>query len=249
MRHPSVLIFDFDNTLEEFAPYEELVERDICTRIAEKYLLDPEKVRTVFDEIKIAYANPRAIPNDYGRHVWFADLFHMFHINEPVDEWVREYWGQLFGLVRVFPGTYQVLDDLKEHYTLCILSDSDGDIIIKRRRIEHLGLTKYFDHIFTSDKVGHNKPHPRMFLQVLEHYKVAAEDCIMIGDNPRVDLATAKELGIHTIWQRQALNSITRAQEPEYIDAEIDEITELPDIIYRLIHHEEHIIQKVHKAH
>lgn len=226
-----LLIFDFDNTLEEFMPYEIAVENDIFQKLGSKYFLDPAKMRDVFDGIKVSYANPRALPTDYGRPVWFRETFKVFHIDESIEEWVRYYWEQIFSLVRVFPGVYQVLDELKETHTLCILSDSDGDYKIKLQRIEQLGLTKYFDRIFTSDTAGHNKPHPRMFLQVLEHYGLAAEDCVMIGDAPHIDHVTAKELGMHTVWQKQCFGRNPPAAHPEYVDYEIDAITELPEAV------------------
>lgn len=226
-----LLIFDFDNTLEEFAPFEEAIENDIFNQLGEKYLIDPVKMRAVFDSVKLSYQHPRAEPRDYGRQVWFSETFHVFHIHEPVHEWVRYYWERMFSLVRLWPGTYQMLEQLKEQYTLCILSDSDGELPIKLRRIEQLGLTKYFDRIFTSDMAGHNKPNPRMFLQVLEHYKVCAEDCVMIGDSPEVDLATAKELGMHTIWQRQGATREQRTRRYEFVDHEVENVAELPDAI------------------
>ena len=229
-----LLIFDFDNTLEEFNPYEEAVENEIFQKLGSKYLVDPAKMRQVFDNIKLSYAHPRALPTDYGRHVWFSETFHVFHIHEPVHEWVKYYWEQVFSRVRVFPGVYDILGQLKEHHTMCILSDSDGDLKIKLQRIEQLGLRKYFDAIFTSDMAGHNKPNPRMFLQVLEHYKLCAEDCIMIGDSPEIDLATAKELGMSTIWQKQCLARHHVNKHFEYVDFEIESIRDLPMAICQL---------------
>jgi HAD superfamily hydrolase (TIGR01509 family) len=229
-----LLIFDFDNTLEEFAPFEETVETDIFKKLGAKHLVDPLKMKQVFDGIKLAYAHPRAEPRDHGRNVWFSETFHVFHIEEPVHEWVQYYWEQIFSLVRVWPGTYQILEELKNEHTLCILSDSDGDLQTKLSRIEQLGLTKYFDTIFTSDMAGHNKPHPRMFLQVLEHYKVAAEECVMIGDTPNIDLSTAKELGMHTIWQKQCFGKNQPHTHYEYVDYEIERITEVPYAIEQI---------------
>lgn len=232
--HRLLLIFDFDNTLEEFIPFEEAVESDIFEQLSQKHLIDPVKMRQIFDDIKVAYANPHAGPEDFGRDAWFRETFKILHIDEPVDYWVKYYWEQMFSMVRVFPGVFTTLDTLQEHHTMCILSDSDGSHEIKLARIEQLGLLKYFDHIFTSDLVGRNKPHPKMFLQVLEHYKVAAEQCVMIGDHPEVDLVTAKELGMHTVWQKQGVAKYFGGKSYEYVDYEIDSIDELTHIISML---------------
>lgn len=229
-----LLIFDFDNTLEEFGPHEETVENHIFVQLGEKYGLDVLKLRQVFDDIKRAYMHPRAMPHDYHRSVWFLELFRIFHLQEPVDPWVKMYWEHMFTLVRVFPGTFQTLSDLRAHHTLCILSDSDGELAIKLRRIEQLGLTEYFDHIFTSDAVGHNKPHPRAFLQVLEHYHVCAEECVMIGDNPPTDLRTAHELGMHTIWVTQGTHVRHRNAHYEYVEHELASLSEVPHVVATL---------------
>lgn len=227
-----LLIFDFDNTLEEFIPYEEAVESAIFEQLSQKHLIDAVKMRQVFDDIKLAYANPHAGPADFAREPWFRETFKILHINEPIEPWVNYYWDQMFSLIRIFPGVYATLDALREHHTLCILSDSDGKPELKQQRIEQLGLTKYFDHVFTSDTVGRNKPHPKMFLQVLDHYKVAAEECVMIGDHPEVDLVTAKEFGMHTVWQKQGVAKIYGSKTFDYADYEIDHISELSHVIH-----------------
>lgn len=229
-----LLIFDFDNTLEEFLPFEEAVETDIFEKLSQKHLINEAKIKKVFDDIKLAYSNPHSGPVDFARQSWFSETFKILHIEEDVEEWTRYYWEQMFSLVRVFPGVFAALDILREHHTLCILSDSDGNRDIKLQRIEQLGLTKYFEFIFTSDLVGRNKPHPKMYLQVLEHFKVAAENCVMIGDHPQIDLGTAKELGMTTIWQKQGVTRYFGSQQFPFVDYEIEHISELPALIAQI---------------
>jgi putative hydrolase of the HAD superfamily len=229
-----LVIFDFDNTLEEFAPHEAAVENSIFLALAEKYNVPVQQLQTVFDSIKRSYVHARAVPHDYHRSVWFTQLFNTFHLPESVDSWVQVYWESLLRRVCVFPGTLDMLRELREKHTLCILSDSDGELSLKLRRIEQLKLTEYFDHIFTSDAVGHNKPHPRAFLQVLEHYRVCAEECVMIGDNPPTDLRTAHDLGMHTVWVTQGTHHRHRSSHYEFVDVEIDSVREVPHVLARL---------------
>ena len=102
---------------------------------------------------------------------------------------------------------------------------------VKLRRIDRLGLTPHVDKIFTTDTVGHNKPHPQAFLQVLEYYHAAAENCVMIGDRPPIDLMAAHELGMRTIWLQEGATSNARTHSFAYVDAEAQTMDDLPSII------------------
>ena len=229
-----LVIFDFDNTLEEFAPYEQKVEDAIFAKLNAKYGIEPLKLRDVFDSIKHNHVHLRSVPRDYDRREWFQQLFHNFHLPEPSDTWAHIYWSRIEAEVRLFPKTLEILRELSAEHTVCLLSDSDGARSIKLRRLEQLGVLPYMDAVFTTDAVGHNKPHPRAFLQVLEHYRMSAEQAVMIGDNPPVDLQTAHELGIHTIWVQQGATTHLRRQNYAYVDVELETLEGLQATLSQL---------------
>ena len=88
-----LIIFDFDNTLEEFAPHEHKVEAQIFQSLSHKYGLPVEKFHELFESIKHSHEHVRSVPKDYDRREWFRELFHVLHLPEPVDSWVHIYWS------------------------------------------------------------------------------------------------------------------------------------------------------------
>ncbi len=67
------------------------------------------------------------------------------------------------------------------------------------QHLRHLGLNRYFLHIFSSDQLGVRKPDPRAFGRCLSALKVSSEEAIFIGDSLEKDIAGAKACGMKTI--------------------------------------------------
>jgi putative hydrolase of the HAD superfamily len=60
--------------------------------------------------------------------------------------------------------------------------------------LEENGL--HFDFISTGRESGAAKPNPRCYLTALEGLGVKAEDALMVGDEPDLDVAAPKQLGM-----------------------------------------------------
>ncbi len=226
------VIFDLDNTLEEWLPFEDEVEELFSQRLAEKYSIDAQQFKNIFDRIKVSYLHSRSLPQDYGRDMWFSETLAHFQIyDEDIDLLVEEYWDELLGRVKLFPQTKQTLKQLSEEYKLGMLSDSDGDRYWKEQRIKRLGIGEFFDVILTSDDIGANKPHPRCFLEAASALNARPEECVMVGDHPEVDLITAKDLGMVTVWTREGLDEEHASREYPYADFVIDAVVEVPGVV------------------
>jgi putative hydrolase of the HAD superfamily len=63
---------------------------------------------------------------------------------------------------------------------------------------ERLGLTREFDHLFNSSRIGYAKPDRRVFEHVLRVLELEGPGCAFADDNPR-KLTGAREVGMHTI--------------------------------------------------
>lgn len=226
------IIFDFDNTLEEWLPFEDEVEEHISGELAEKYGIDAKAFKDIFDRIKVTYLHSHSLPQDYGRDMWFSEALANFGVyNADLNPIINHYWELITERIRVFPGTHQTLELLKKQgYRLGMLSDSDGDRYWKDMRIKKLDVAQYFDVILTSDDIGANKPHPRCFLEVCKQLHVRPEETIMVGDNPPKDLPTAYELGMYTVWQREGVPKNQKDHVMPYMNAIIDSIEEVPRV-------------------
>jgi putative hydrolase of the HAD superfamily len=96
--------------------------------------------------------------------------------------------------VRVFPGAHEALAYLHPRYRLHVLTNGFADV--QYRKLERSGLKKYFDHIITSEEAGAHKPSPVIFEYTLEKIGAPASECLMIGDDPEVDLHGARNAGM-----------------------------------------------------
>ena len=65
------------------------------------------------------------------------------------------------------------------------------------------GISHYFDSMIASCDVGQMKPHPRPFTTALAELGVAADEAVMVGDDPRADIGGALALGMGAVWIRR----------------------------------------------
>lgn len=225
------IVFDLDNTLEEFTPHEMSVEEQMAQELSDKHGFSARKFVEVFEMIKVGYLHSRSLPQDYGRDMWFAETLAHFDVDEDVDDLVARYWDLLLDKVKLFEGVEELLDTLSSSFALGILSDSDGDRYYKEQRIKRLHISKYFDAVVTSDDVGANKPHPRGFIEVCNQLGVSTSEAVMVGDHPEVDHSMAKELGMVTVWVTEGLDDVHKKKSYSYVDYKLDKVSEVADLV------------------
>ncbi|MGL4207391.1 MAG: pyrimidine 5'-nucleotidase [Aeromonadaceae bacterium] len=78
---------------------------------------------------------------------------------------------------------------------------TNGFSDIQHARLQQSGLAECFEFVVISEELGINKPDPRIFHSALERMPgVEAHDVLMVGDNPKTDVAGAAGVGIETCW-------------------------------------------------
>lgn len=125
----------------------------------------------------------------------------------------------------VRPDTTAALAQLREHYRLGVISNSDGSIATL---LEELGLRVYFGSITDSHLCGCEKPGRRIFETALAALGVAAERSLYVGDLYSVDFVGARGAGMQALLMDAA---------GVYADTEHPRITslaEVPQYIERL---------------
>jgi len=111
---------------------------------------------------------------------------------------------------------------VKRHYPVCLVSDSDLDMI--QPHLDRFG----FDSIFISEQLKAYKGDPanRMFAAVIEHYQVAPEKIIHIGDM-HTDVVGAKQSGIAACWLNRDRLDWQHAVKPDFEVGSLLEAAEL----------------------
>ena len=99
---------------------------------------------------------------------------------------------------KLYPYAFEVLDYLKEKYSLHIITN--GFDKTQHIKLEHANLFPYFNQIITSEKLGVKKPNPAIFAHALDVAEATKEESIYIGDNLVVDILGCQNFGIDGIY-------------------------------------------------
>lgn len=125
----------------------------------------------------------------------------------------------------VFPGVYEVLDTLRTVYRLGLISDAQW--VFAEPELEMTGLSRFFQAIVLSSRIGVKKPSPAIFTEALRRLGVPAEESVYIGDSPDRDLVGARAAGMRCILFR----AVPADQNTPLADARFDDYAMLPGIL------------------
>jgi HAD superfamily hydrolase (TIGR01662 family) len=148
---------------------------------------------------------------------------------------VRAYYDYSESLYTVMPGAPEVLHLLRAAgLPLAIISNAGDDENVQRL-IDRAGLRAYFDPIIVSAAVRVRKPNPRIFERVLGPWRLAAEECVMIGDTLGADILGAQLAGLRNVWLASTADSpVNRAHAGNITpEATIQHLAELPAVLRR----------------
>ena len=97
----------------------------------------------------------------------------------------------------LFPGSIFILDALKPHYALHIITNGFRDV--QHFKMKTSGLLPYFKTVTDSSTVGKKKPDPEIFNHALKIGGVSSSEAVMIGDSLEADIEGALNVGMHAV--------------------------------------------------
>ncbi len=219
------VFIDIDGTLLDFeACVEEsmqlgLIERGIdykdemlvtFHRINDGLWRDLEKGKLTFEELL---------------RIRWTTVFEELGIDLDGPEFEKYFRARLHESTIPMAGAFEVLEYLKPKYRLFAASNGPHEQQVERLR--KADMLKYFEEVFTSGKIGAEKPAKEFFDYCFEKAGVTkAEDCVMLGDSLTSDMKGGNAFGMKTIW----LN-LNGKEKPEWVDHEIKSLDEIKNII------------------
>jgi len=119
---------------------------------------------------------------------------------EWTDEQIDSIWNAL--LLHIPKERIDLLEELKNHYTICMLSNTNS---IHYKKVEEIlrrdcGLNTFspiFDRLFLSYEMGYKKPDPSIFEEMVRQLKTTADRCLFF-DDLKANLTAAQKAGLHT---------------------------------------------------
>ena len=113
-------------------------------------------------------------------------------------------YKELMPYMRREEGLLETLKELKDRVALAVCTNRATSM---EMIIEDFGLEGYFSCIMTAAKVQHPKPHPEPLLKVLEHYDIAPQEALFVGDSA-VDMQAAAAAGVPFIAYKSDLPAL-----------------------------------------
>ena len=200
------VIFDFDDTL---------VNSDRGRLLAHKEV--GKKLRPLLQRVNVDLPLPRLIhyisdldhemdeAGMLNRDRWWPELFtsltgEKMHRGEAT-MLTKAYWRAWIKESKPYADTTLTLAWLKKNrYKLALVSDTDGVLGLKRRRIRLSGLRKYFHVIVVAGEDSkRQKPDRGPFLLASRRLDVPPHECIMVGDSMAKDVQGAIKAGMRAV--------------------------------------------------
>ena len=146
-----------------------------------------------------------------------------------LETWERDYWETVKKKTTLFPETLSTLKELSAKYQLGLISNTQGQRHSGTHRLSQFPeLEKYFQEIIIA---GENdiapKPGPQPFHRCLQALSLKPSEAVYVGDDFRIDVCGAKDVGLHAIWLQH--HSVKRSW-PE-VETSIPIITRLDPLL------------------
>lgn len=196
------IVFDLDNTLYAYKPCNHAGIDALC-RYANRYLKLSD--REFLDAYLTGQKETKTIlDSGASQHSRLLYIQHALEkLNLPLVPHAvameEVFWQTFLSNMVLFDGAEDLLRKLHEK-KIPLAICSDLTTAIQLRKLEKLGIAKYFSAIVTSEEVGIEKPDKKMFAQVAYKLKIAPRNLLMIGDDYSKDIMGAKDFGLKTLW-------------------------------------------------
>ena len=199
------IFFDLDRTLWDFDAAAEVA----FERIYEKYELKKlgipsahefhEVYHPLNEQLWVLYRADQITKDELNRTRFLKPLEHYgIHDTALADHLSEDYVYWSPRIVRLVPGTIELLDYLKPKYHLHLITNGFQEV--QHTKLSGSGMEPYFETLTVSEEVGVKKPNPEIFLYALRKANATAQESIVIGDEMAVDIDGARAVGIDQIF-------------------------------------------------
>lgn len=139
----------------------------------------------------------------------YLDVMEHFFANDPqkdqaiaIGKTIR--YKELMPYMRREEELVETLQQLKGRVELAVCTNRASSM---EMIIDDFGLKGFFGCIMTAGKVTNPKPHPEPLLKVLEHYAIAPDEALFVGDSA-VDMQAAAAAGVPFIAYKSDLPAL-----------------------------------------
>ena len=198
------LFFDLDRTLWDFEKsaaetFEEIYDKYKLQELGIKSIIHFHKVYTIHNNaLWEEYRHGRIEKKVLSNLRYFLTLKDFGIENEKLAANIGKDYLEISPLkVNLFPNAISILDYLAPKYALHLITNGFSEVQETKLRVSGLGA--YFQTVITSEEAGVKKPHPEIFYFALNKANADVESSLMIGDDFKVDIGGAKNVGMDQV--------------------------------------------------
>ena len=210
---PSDLFFDLDRTLWDFdlnsrealhAIFEELAAPILPASLTVAHFIDVyevenEKCWRAYRAGELTQSELR--PLRFQRTMEGLGIPAFKEMHSLADSMGEAYVKRAPYCTRLIPDAIEVVRTLKERgHRMFILTNGFDEV--QHIKMKNSGLDPFFEIVFTSDAIGHKKPHPEAFSHCLNQTGSIPRHAVMIGDDLECDVIGALKSG----WRQVHFN-------------------------------------------
>ena len=224
------LFLDLDDTILDFHK----AERIAINRTLRDFGLEPtEEVLGRYHVINKWHWEQLELGNLTRREVqWkrFDVLFREFGAVADPQACAGRYMENLSVGHYFLPGAEEALEELHGRYRLFLASN--GNASVQKGRMTSANLYRFFEQVFVSEELGHNKPSREYFEAAFDRIPdFDPEKALMVGDSLSSDIKGGNNAGIKTCW----INPDRKPRDPQiFADYEIESLSRLPALLEQL---------------
>jgi len=207
------VFFDLDRTLWDFDAAAEVAFERIYTKYNLKALGIPnahefhEVYHPLNERLWELYREDKITKDYLNRTRFVLPLEHYgIHDTALADHLSEDYVYFSPRIVRLVPGTMDLLDYLKPKYHLHLITNGFQEV--QDTKLSGSGMKPYFETLTVSEEVGVKKPNPEIFHYALRKAGATAAESLMIGDEMAVDIDGARAAGIDQIFFNPSRKSV-----------------------------------------
>ncbi len=203
------VLFDFGQTLVDSATGFRTAEKEAQARIFsdlsltswDTFLSNYRRIRKEF-HAKSLFSRKSIWEEVYFYYCLAPDLTRL-------ETWENRYWETVKAHTTLFPESGPVLEILNSRYKLALITNTQGQQTGKTHRISQFSnLERFFKVIIVAGE-GEVPPKPDRgpFRLCLERLDVIPDEAVYVGDDWRIDICGAKDVGLQPIWlQHHSVN-------------------------------------------
>lgn len=122
-------------------------------------------------------------------------------------------------------GALDILLKLHDKYHLHIVTNGVESVQLKK--IVNANIFQFFDNVFISETIGHQKPKLLFFKHCLEIMKCLPKECLIVGDSLLSDIYGGINAGMHTCWYNPFNNKNCSKIIPDYVINQLIDVSKV----------------------